>query len=187
MEYQSSYEVREYLNGFNKILWEMSSKMLGFNTTSNITINFIECMIPYNEAEIDMYENLLTYTNHKKLYQIANNAIKIESQNIAEMKDIVRTSPTCANYPNHVTNYENKYLEITNNMINKMKNSPRTQNINYNFTKEMILHYEGGIQICENLLKYPIDPRLKNATIKLIKEQNKKIERLKNIQEEIYK
>ena len=78
MEYQSLFEVKEYLKGFDKILCEMSNKMLGFNTTSNITINFIECMIPHHEAEIAMSENLLTYTNYKPLYEIANNIIKMQ-------------------------------------------------------------------------------------------------------------
>lgn len=187
MEYQSMFEVKEYLKGFDKILCEMSNKMLCFNTTSNITINFIECMIPHHEAAICMSENLLTYTNYKPLYEIANNIIKMQTNGIAQMREIVRTTLTRANMPNHLASYENNYLEITKNMIKRMENSPRTQNININFTGEMIVHHEGAVEMCNNLLKYPIDPRLKLVVASIIQEQTKGIQELKKIQEDLYK
>ena len=56
MEYKNNFEINEYLHRFDEILCEMSNKMLSFNTTSNITINFIECMIPHHEAAIYMSE-----------------------------------------------------------------------------------------------------------------------------------
>lgn len=183
MEDQSDFEVKEYLKGFDQILCEMSNKMLSFNTTSNITINFIECMIAHHEAAIYMCENLLTYTNYKPLYNISKDIIKIQTQGLAEMRKIVRTTITEANMPNHVASYENNYLIIIKNMVNKMKNRPRTQNINFDFTAQMILHHKGAIEMCNNLLQYPIDDRLKIVATSIIQEQTKGIEELRYIQE----
>lgn len=185
MEYQSNFEVKEYLKNFDQILCEMANRMLSFSTTSNITINFIECMIPHHEAAIQMSENLLTYTNYKPLYDIANNIIKTQKMGIQQMKEIVRTTLTRANMPNHVASYENNYLAITRNMINRMKSSPRTQNINFNFTGEMIPHHEGAIEMCNNLLQYPIDPRLKIVATSIIRGQTQGVAELKKIQEEL--
>lgn len=187
MEYQSSFEVREYLRNFDKILCQMSDRMLNFSTTSNITINFIECMIPHHEAAIHMCENLLTYTNYKPLYEIANNIIKMQTKGVSQMKEIVRTTQTRANMPNHVTAYESKYLMITKNMIDKMKNSARIQNINIDFTSEMIPHHEGAVEMCNNVLMYPIDQRLRLVATGIIKEQTEGIKELKNIQENLYR
>ncbi len=185
MEYQNAFEVREYLHRFDQILCEMSHQMLSFNTTSNITINFIECMIPHHKAAIYMCENLLTYTNYEPLYKMAKNIIEIQTRSVEQMREIAKTNYTRANMPNDVTNYEARYLEITKNMINKMKSSARTQNINYNFTSEMIPHHEGAVEMCRNLLKYPIDQRLAIVANSIIKEQANGIEELKQIQEKL--
>ena len=182
MENSSAFEAKEYFMQFDKILNEMESKMLSFNTTSNITINF---MIPHHEAAIYMCENLLTYTNYQPLYEISNNIIKMQTRGIAQMKEIVRTTLIPANTQRAVTTYENRYLEITKNMISKMKNSPRYQNINLSFTYEMIPHHEGAVEMCNNLLQYRIDPRLKIVAQTIIREQSKGIIELKNIQENI--
>lgn len=46
----------------------------------------------------------------------------------------------------------------------------------------MIPHHEGAISMCENLLQYRIDPRLKNVVVCMIEEQTKGVEELKKIQ-----
>ena len=74
---------------------------------------------------------------------------------------------------------------ITKNMIEKMKNAYRCININLNFTNEMIPHHEGAIAMCENLLKYRIDPRLECIADSIINEQSKGVEELKRIQKRI--
>ncbi len=187
MEYQGAFEAREYLRRFDEILCRMSNKMLLFNTTSNITINFIECMIPHHEAAVDMCENLLTYTNYKPLYEISNNMMKVQTNGINELKEIVRTTKTCSSIPNHLKTYENDYLCIAKDMVNKMKNSLRIQNINLDFTSQMIPHHEGAIKMCKNLIKYPVDPRLILIANSIIKEQTEGIEKLKKIQDDLYK
>lgn len=187
MEYQSVFEMKEYLRRFDQILCEMSNKMLSFSTTSNITINFILCMIPHHEAAIYMSENLLTYTDYRPLYEIANNIIKTQNEGIQQMKEIVKTTQTRANLPNQVKNYESSYFAIVKNMITKMKDSLRTQNINLDFTSEMIPHHAGAIEMCNNLLRFPVDKRLSVVANSIIKEQTEGIKKLKQIQEELCK
>ena len=106
MEYKNNFEINEYLHRFDEILCEMSNRMLSFNTTSNITINFIECMIPHHEAAI--------------------------------------------------------YI-----------------------TAEMIPHHEGAVEMCNNLLRFPIDPRLRIVANNIIKEQSRGIIELKQIQKNL--
>ena len=62
-----------------------------------------------------------------------------------------------------------------------MKNSSRSNNINLNFTSEMIPHHEGAIKMCNNLLKYSIDPRLVKVAESIIKEQTEGVSKLKEI------
>ena len=47
-----------------------------------------------------------------------------------------------------------------------------------NFISEMIPHHKGAIAMCNNLLQYNIDPRLRKVAENIIKEQSKGVEEL---------
>lgn len=177
--------VRKYLQRFDEILKNMSDEMLSQNVTRSITVNFIKCMIPHHEAEIYMCQNLLKYTTYKPLQEIANNIIEVQTKGIEQMKRILMTTRGYINSNNNVNSYMKEYLEITKNMIENMKNSPRYNNININFINEMIPHHEGAIEMCNNLLKYWIDPRLKKVAEDIIKEQSKGVTELKEIRKKL--
>ena len=82
MEKQNNLNVKNYLDRFDEILFEMATKMLSSNIINNITIDFIQCMIPHHRAAIYMCENLLQYTNYTPLQTIANGIIKVASLSV---------------------------------------------------------------------------------------------------------
>lgn len=178
---------KKYLSRFDEILCEMANKMLSPQITNNITINFIECMIPHHQAAIYMCENLLQFTYYQPLQEIAKNIIKMQTTGIEQMKEIARTTSGFSNSQRNVDCYMTKYFSITENMINRMKNSPRCIDINLNFVNEMIPHHEGAIAMCENLLQYSIDPRLRRVADSIIKEQSEGVRQLKEIQKTLCK
>ncbi len=170
MDRQSIMRAQRYLNRFDQILSEMSEKMLHAELTNySITIDFIRCMIPHHQAAIYMSENLLMYTRYQPLIEIAKGIIAMQTKGIEEMKEILRTTSGYMNMERDINTYLTKYFEITNNMIEKMKNSPRCVNINLDFVNEMIPHHEGAIQMCNNLMQYYIDPRLRNVANTIIR------------------
>lgn len=170
MDRQSIIRAQRYLNRFDQILSEMSEKMLHTELTNySITIDFIRCMIPHHQAAIYMSENLLMYTRYQPLIEIAKGIIAMQTKGIEEMKEILRTTSVYMSMERDINTYLTKYFEITNNMIEKMKNSPRCVNINLDFVNEMIPHHEGAIQMCNNLLQYYIDPRLRNVANTIIR------------------
>lgn len=177
--------MNRYLSRFDRILCEMANKMLSQEVTNSITINFIKCMIPHHQAAIYMCENLLNYTNYKPLQEIAQDIIQTQTRGIEQMKEIARTTRGYINSDRDVTCYISEYLKITNQMISRMKNSPRCANINLNFVNEMIPHHEGAIAMCHNLLKYCIDTRLKMVAENIIVEQSNGVRELKNIRQNL--
>lgn len=179
--------VNKYLMRFDEILCQMADKMLSQEITNSITINFIKCMIPHHQAAIYMCENLLQYTDYQPLIQIANNIIKTQTKGIEQMQYILATTRGYKNSNQNVKCYMDEYFKITKNMLARMKNSPRCQNINLNFVNEMIPHHEGAIEMCNNLLKYCIDPRLKEVAKNIIKEQSQGVNQLKDIQRNLCK
>ena len=176
---------RKYLTRFDEILNQMADRMLSQEVTNSITINFIRCMIPHHEAAIYMSENLLNYTRYEPLQKIAKGIIEMQTKGIEQMKDIEKTTYGFRNTPRDVNTYIENYLSITKNMIEKMKNSHRCININLDFVNEMIPHHEGAIKMCNNLLQYYIDPRLKNVADTIISEQSKGVRELKEVQKNL--
>lgn len=185
MQNRQILRANRYLYRYDEIVKQMAEKMLSQNVTNSVTINFIECMIPHHEAAIQMSENLLEYTRYQPLQEIAQNIIKRQTEGIKQMGEIAKTTYGFPNTPQVVDNYMKKYLEITKNMIEKMKNVPRCVNINLNFVNEMIPHHEGAIAMCENLLSYHIDPRLKLVADTIIREQSEGVKQLKEIQKRL--
>ncbi len=183
---EDNIECERYLKRFDEILDEMEQKMLSQNITDNITKNFIECMIPHHQAAIYMCQNLLEYTNYMPLEEIAKSIIKTQTRGIEQMRKIYETTCGYCNSTMDVEAYMERYLAITKNMIDRMRNSRRTTNINLNFVSEMIPHHEGAIGMCNNLLQYYIDPRLRRVANSIIKEQSEGVMQLKQIELILY-
>ena len=178
-------DVNEYLKRFDEILRQMANKMLSQRVTYNITLDFIHCMVPHHGAAIYMGENLLRFTDYEPLIKIAKGIITMQTKGIEQMEEIARTTPCMYNCKSDVNNYITEYFRITRKMIQKMQNSPRGKNINLNFVEEMIPHHEGAIAMCNNLLKYYIDPRLRDVADQIIKEQSRGVKELEQIREYI--
>ncbi len=174
-------DLRKYLCEFYKILNDMSYKMLNNTITNSITINFIQTMIPHHRAAIYMCENLLKYTDYEPLENIAKNIIQMQSRGIEQMREIAVTTYGFVNSKKDIKCYEKKYFYITKEMICRMKNSCICNDINLSFIYEMIPHHEGAIAMCENLLKYYIDPRLKEVAESIIYEQSQGVKEMQEI------
>lgn len=185
MQNMQMARAKKYLYRFDQIIDQMAEKMLSQNVTNSITINFIECMIPHHQAAIYMCENLLEYTRYQPLQKIAKDIIKTQTEGIEQMKEIASTTYGFPNTPQEIKIYTATYLEITKNMIEKMKSAPRCININLDFTNEMIPHHEGAIAMCENLLQFHIDPRLKQVADSIIEQQSKGVNELKEIRKRL--
>ncbi len=186
MNRQNVMRAQRYLYRFDQILEEMSDKMLNAKLTNySITIDFIRCMIPHHQAAIYMSENLLMYTTYQPLRKIAEGIIKMQTTGIEQMSEILRTTSGYMNIERDVKNYLTKYFEITKTMIEEMKNSPRCVNINLNFINEMIPHHEGAIKMCNNLIQYYIDPRLRNVADTIIREQSQGVKELEEIRKQL--
>ncbi len=181
MQYTDIYESKKYLSRFEQILCQMANKMLTAEITNNITKNFIRCMIPHHQAAIYMSQNLLEFSNYEPLEEIAKGIIQMQTRGIEQMKEILATTTGYESNPVDVNCYMTRYYSIVRKMITRMKNSPRCLNINLSFVGEMIPHHEGAIAMCNNLLQYRIDPRLKEVADTIIKEQSQGVRELEDV------
>lgn len=170
-----------YLECFNLITDEMANNMLTTQFENNITIYFIQCMIPHHQAAIYMCQNLLKYTTFKPLQDIANNIIVMQTKGISEMCCVLNNTKIYFNSNSDIMNYVYNYFIITNNMVNEMRKSPRYLDIDLDFICEMIPHHQAAIRMCYNLINYNINPNLRTIAINIIKEQTRGVEQLEKL------
>lgn len=187
MDYQSMINANRYLAKFNEILYNMAREMKLSYTTSNITVDFIKCIIPSSIATISMCENLLEYINYGPIQNLANNIINVQKNELNQMEEIGKTTIPYVNKERDVNNYFKRYFRITDEMINKMYNSNRTPDIMLDFIYENIPHNEGIIKLCKNLLKFEIDPRLRMLANNMIVEKSEIIRILKEMENNLNK
>ncbi len=180
-------DAKNYLRRYDLIVLNMESSMSRVLITQDITKYFIKTMIPHHQAAIFMANNLLKYTKYEPLIKIANRIISVQQRQIMEMQMIFKTTNNYINSYNEVNCYVRKYNDILKMMISKMKNAPRLNNINLDFTYEMIPHHMGAILMCKNLLNFKINPNLRFLAMKIIQFQSKGIQELKVIQKELKK
>lgn len=185
MNYQDQINSSYYLARLNEILLNMQNEMLITKTTGNITIDFIRCMIPRNTAVIYMCQNLFKYSKYSKLY--VNNIVNTEEYQINIMNEIMKSTPYYQNSQRSINSYFKRYFKIVNNMINNIRNSSVSADINLNFIYEMIILNEGAIKMCQNVIRYQIDPRLRNFSSTIILDCNNQISMLRELENQIIK
>lgn len=186
MNCNQNFRVKRYLEKYEESLCIMERKMLGVKIKENITKNFIECMIPHHKAAICISENILQYVEYEPIKDIANNIIKIQTDEIQKMNEINDITNGYDNSQKDIRCYREKYCDIVNLMLYKMKRSPRSLNICINYINEMIHHHEGAINMCENLLAYYIDPRIKDVAESMIKNQKEEVNEYKKMISKLY-
>lgn len=181
MNYQSQIDANYYFARYNEILFNMQRDMLVTETTSNITLDFIRCMIPHNITGIYISENLLKYTNSIVFKNVANNIIEIQKRKIEYMKEIYNNIMPYLNSEKEVNNYFKKYFKITNNILSNMQNSQRVVNINLSYVYEMIPYFEGEVKLYQNVIKFNVDPRIRNLASTIIMQNSNIISTLKQM------
>lgn len=173
--------LERYLRRFDEVLEQMANQMLCRTSLGDVTIDFCECMIPHHQAAIYMCKNVLQYTQNEDLRGICNQIIETQQEEICQMEEIKNSTCGFVNTLSDTNIYISQYLNITRNMICRMRNSPQCCCVNLSFINEMIPHHEGAICMCENVLQCCIDPRLREMCERIIAEQTEGVRRLKQI------
>lgn len=87
---------------------------------------------------------------------------------------------------NNVNEYLRKFDEILNKMESLMLSQKIINCITIDFIRCMIPHHQVAIYMCENLLQYRIDSRLKFVTQDIIEEQRQGIEELEKVRNKYF-
>lgn len=181
LNYQNEINANYYFARYDEILYNLESNMRINQTTNNITLDFIRCMLPCNNSLILICENLNKYTKDISLKNFSDNIINSKKRENEYMNEVYNNMIPYVNSKREVDSYFKRYFRIFDNMFNHIKNSPRTINIDYNFINELIPYYEGVIKLSQNIVKCNIDPRIGFLVNNIIMESNNQINILKQV------
>ena len=175
------YKLILYLQEENSIMNHMLEEMNTIPHTKDIAIDFLYTMIAHHEGAIDMSKILLKYGGDKKeVKTIAQNIVANQSEEIKTMENLIKELEVEANIN---TSKEEEYLSQYNKILekNKIKDKSKPLNIDQVFIKEMIRHHEMAVEMSQLILEYVNDVNIKNIAQNIVEEQNKEIEKMRNI------
>lgn len=160
--YQFS-SVKYYLTSYNSIINLTNTEISNINPTNNITIDFIEFILPYHNSCIHICNNILNFAKKDFITNFAKEVINYKRKEIEELKLVNHTTYGFINQEKNVQIYLNENKKIfeyaKEKQINIFNNS--SNSIFLNFKAEILTHFEFGKKLCQNVLQYYIDARLR--------------------------
>lgn len=79
----------DYLAAYDCILCDMIDEMTHADLSDSISHNFITQMIPHHQGAVEMSRNLLRYTTHIPLQNLALAIITEQTKSISDMQAIL--------------------------------------------------------------------------------------------------
>lgn len=176
--YKLSQPTKNYLSCFYAIFDEMVCEMTDACLKNSISYNFIIQIIPHSLAAVQMSQNLLRYVKCGPLPKIAANIVASQTKYIEAMRSIKRKCLEVCSTCQDLDLYQRRMNQIMRNMFYEMASAKETNQIELNFTCEMIPHQTGGVRMAENVLRYNICPELTSILAASINSQRKSIHEL---------
>ncbi len=165
----------DYLAAYDCILCDMIDEMTHADLSDSISHNFITQMIPHHQGAVEMSRNLLRYTTHIPLQNLALAIITEQTKSISDMQAILCKCEAVHNCKDDLCRYQTRTKKIMQTMFHEMKHACTTNCVNANFIREMIPHHCGAIAMSENTLRYCICPELIPILDSIIRTQKREV------------
>lgn len=171
--------VKNYLYTYNSIIKLTSSEISLIKPTNNITIDYIEYILPLHNSGIHICNNVLNYATKDFIIKYANKIIDLKKNEIEELKTISHTTYGFINQEKNVKIYLNDYYTIYKESTEKV--IPTYNSIFLNYKSEILHYFETLNRINKNVLQYYIDPRLRSIIENSMIKYNELEEELNNL------
>ena len=147
-------------------------------------LRFIDAMIPHHEGAVTMAQDVLKQSQRPELRQLAQDIIKAQQQEIAQMKQWRQTwYPQAPTTPMAWHSGMNHMMEMSPDQIKMMRMDQdlgrADAEYDRRFLDAMIPHHEGALVMAQDLLQKTKRPELQQLAKNILKSQQAEIDQMK--------
>lgn len=169
-----------YAHEQNDSMNSMMENMKAITPTESASVDFLEGMIPHHQAAIDMSKSVLKYGgNNADVKQIAEDVIRVQTQEIAQMKVMIQEMKNTSKDKVKAQAYMKEYHAMLNSSTHNMNSMMSSQNVDSAFVTGMIAHHETAIEMSKIILKYSDSDKIKAMAQNIIDVQLREISHMK--------
>jgi|GEM_PF-1486649 len=171
----SKKAIKKPTSAYDKVMGLMHERMMGMTYTGDTDVDFARGMIPHHQGAVDMANILLASSQDKKLRKLARQIITWQNEEIGIMK---RWLSARENTPvaNDVNERESvKGFKAAMHDMHEAMDIPATGDINVDFSRGMIPHHQGAVDMAWVQIAYGRDPELRKIARDIIRSQPQEI------------
>lgn len=157
-------------------------KMESMEMSGDFDLDFAKMMIIHHQSAIDMSEMEISKGKHDDMKAMAQKMIVAQKEEIQQFQNIINNYKATPGTPHgqHGGKDHNELQESMNAMNAKMKGMQMSGDIDKDFAMMMIPHHEGAVTMSEALIGHGNMLELKEMAGKIITDQKKEIQELKD-------
>lgn len=159
---------KDYLSNNRQIIRDLNHDIAAEDYCEDIRKLFFEYFFHINKSSMRMNENILKYTKNKSLSKQSRVSIKKSMNNEIKMAAIIESiNNDLSNDKEKSDSFNEKFKEVYNDMIDKLKNQQFTGRVDLDFKDTINIHHKYSIELCNEALKY-IDGKVETEIINTV-------------------
>ncbi|MEH6948758.1 DUF305 domain-containing protein [Bacillus sp. JJ634] len=171
-----------YFDYYRIALQMMKTKVEDVPNTGDATLDFLYEMIPLHEASIAMCENIMRFSDHSEVKQIAKKIVHNQLIELDKMKVLLKEMKE---HPHIELEKEAAYLEVYKDsfqqMIEKMERAKTKGDINRHFLEEMISLHEGAVEMEITILQFTNNGDLRRIARTMLVDQKTQLIQMQRV------
>jgi len=171
-----------YFDYYRIALQMMKTKVEDVPNTGDATLDFLYEMIPLHEASVAMCENIMRFSDHSEVKQIAKKIVHNQLIELDKMKVLLEE---IKEHPHIELEKEAAYLEVYKDsfqqMIEKMERAKTKGDINQHFLEEMIALHEGAVEMEITILQFTNNGDLRRIARTMLVDQKTQLIQMQRV------
>lgn len=178
----SNAQAKDYASAYTTIFNKMKEGMNNAPYTGNISLDFVEEMMPHHKGGIEMAKAIIKYGSNPEVNKIAEHIVTSQE---AQMPIMMKLKAAFEKEPlsdkEQAKKYIQEYDKIKTEMFEEMQDVSLTEAPDEVFLEQMIDHHEGAIDMAKLVLKYTKNPELKKLAKNIVSTQSKGVKEMEKL------
>lgn len=176
-----------YLEEQDELMEDMMDDMEDISPEGYAALDFLNGMIPHHEAAVLMSESYLKYGgSNEELKTLAEDIIQVQKQEITEMQAMAKEIKSAGTQDQQQEEtYLKEYGKMFTNHEMDHSNHSTPASVEAAFAEGMIMHHQMAVEMAQAILSHTDEEKVITLANNIIETQNKEIEQMQEILDNI--